>query len=48
VLFSADGSRLELPREINLWETDLTSRGPATVVSPLNPADYQIDPLAFV
>jgi putative nucleotidyltransferase with HDIG domain len=48
VLFSADGSRLELPREINLWEMDPTSRGPATVAAPLNPADYHIDPLAFI
>jgi cyclic di-GMP phosphodiesterase len=48
VLFSSDGHRLDLPRDINLWEADPSSIGPATVMAPLNPADYRIDPLAFV
>src|SRR5262245_8684168 len=48
VLLSSDGGRLELPRDINLWETDTASGGPASVMAPLNPADYRIDPLAFV
>src|SRR5712691_1791640 len=48
VLFAPDGSRLELPRDINLWEAEGESEQPSSVIAPLNPADYGIDPLAFV
>jgi hypothetical protein len=48
ILFAADGSRLELPLDVNLWESEPDAAHAATVVSPLNPADYGIDPLAFV
>jgi putative nucleotidyltransferase with HDIG domain len=48
ILFGADGARLELPRDINLWETEPQGDHSATVIAPLNPADYGVDPLAFV
>jgi putative nucleotidyltransferase with HDIG domain len=50
VLFANDGARLELPRDINLWEVDGETRGDraSSVVAPLNPADYGIDPLSFI
>ena len=48
VLFGPDGARLELPRDINLWETEATSTGATSVIAPLDPADYKIDPLTFV
>ena len=50
VLFGADGTRLELPRDVNLWEADASpSDGrPTSVIAPLNPADYGIDPLLFI
>jgi len=50
VLFGADGSRLELPHDVNLWEAaDEPREGrPASVVAPLNPADYGVDPLSFI
>jgi putative nucleotidyltransferase with HDIG domain len=48
VVFGADGVRLELPRDINLWETAGTSGRASSVVAPLNPADYAIDPLSFI
>jgi putative nucleotidyltransferase with HDIG domain len=50
VLFSADGARLELPRDINLWETAQEGRADlaSSVIAPLNPADYGIDPLSFI
>jgi putative nucleotidyltransferase with HDIG domain len=49
ILFGADGSRLELPRDINLWETGATEGDRASsVVAPLNPAEYGIDPLSFI
>jgi putative nucleotidyltransferase with HDIG domain len=50
VLFAADGARLELPRDINLWETEQDARDDraSSVIAPLNPADYGIDPLSFI
>jgi len=48
ILFASDGSRLELPPDINLWETEADAAHAGSVVAPLNPADYGIDPLAFV
>ena len=50
VLFSAEGTRLELPRDINLWEVDPAARGTraTAITAPLNPADYGIDPLSFI
>ena len=50
VLFAADGGRYELPRDINLWETEQDARDDraSSVIAPLNPADYGIDPLSFI
>ncbi len=50
VVFAADGSRLELPRDVNLWESDGSPGNgrAASVTAPLNPADYGIDPLSFI
>ena len=48
ILFGADGSRLELPLDVNLWEADPTAPRASTVVAPLHAADYGVDPLAFV
>ena len=50
VLFAADGSRLELPRDVNLWESDATLKDQraTSVIAPLNPADFGIDPLSFI
>ena len=51
VLFAADGTRLELPRDVNLWEAAEaapTDHRPTSVIAPLNPADYGIDPLLFI
>jgi putative nucleotidyltransferase with HDIG domain len=50
VLFGADGVRLDLPFERNLWEPQLDRDGKAVegVVSPVDPADYNIDPLNFL
>jgi putative nucleotidyltransferase with HDIG domain len=50
VVFDDGGTRLELPRDINLWEVDPEANGEraSSVVAPLNPADYGIDPLSFI
>ena len=47
VLFDAAGTRLDLPLDRNLWER---ARGgePDSIVSPLDPAGFGIDPLDFV
>ncbi|HEY3886728.1 MAG TPA: HD-GYP domain-containing protein [Vicinamibacterales bacterium] len=51
VLFAANGSRLDLPYERNLWEPR-TDGARQTVLdsvqAPVDPADYNIDPLAFL
>jgi putative nucleotidyltransferase with HDIG domain len=50
VLFAADGARLELPFERNLWEMqrDKSEVELQTVLSPVDAADYNIDPLTFL
>jgi putative nucleotidyltransferase with HDIG domain len=50
VLFGADGARLDLPFERNLWQPQ-TERGDgslANVVSPVDPAAFNLDPLTFL
>jgi putative nucleotidyltransferase with HDIG domain len=48
VLFDAAGARLDLPYERNLWEPPRAGADADSVVTPLNPADYGIDPLNFM
>jgi len=50
VLFTPDGSRLELPFERNLWEMqhDTSETELQSVVSPVDPAEFNLDPLTFL
>jgi putative nucleotidyltransferase with HDIG domain len=48
VLFGRSGSRLEIPSDINLWETEASTTTASSVVAPVDAADYHIDPLAFI
>jgi putative nucleotidyltransferase with HDIG domain len=49
VLFDSQGKRLSLPLDVNLWETAGNADGrPTGVRSPVDPADYGIDPLALI
>ena len=51
VLFSPDGKRLDLPYERNLWEArpdDSGRQSLDSVEAPVDPADYNIDPLTFL
>jgi putative nucleotidyltransferase with HDIG domain len=50
VLFAGDGERLELTRDVNLWETEQDARDhfPSSVIAPLDPAGFGIDPLSFI
>jgi putative nucleotidyltransferase with HDIG domain len=47
VLFDRQGKRLSLTYDVNLWEADDPER-PGSVVAPLDPAQYQIDPLSLI
>jgi putative nucleotidyltransferase with HDIG domain len=47
VLFDAGGTRLDLPLDRNLWES-ARGGGPDSILSPLDPAGFGIDPLDFV
>jgi putative nucleotidyltransferase with HDIG domain len=46
VLLAATGATLERPYEINLWEAQ--EGEPESVQSPLDPAEYGIDPLTYL
>ena len=48
VLFDRRGKRLDLMYEINLWESDGSDGGPQSIVAPLDPAEYQLDPLTLM
>ncbi len=48
VLFDRQGKRLELPYDLNLWESKPEEDRPSAVTAPLDAADYQIDPLALM
>jgi putative nucleotidyltransferase with HDIG domain len=48
VLISRDGKRLELPYDLNLWETSEDPQRPASIVAPLDPAEYPFDPLLLM
>jgi putative nucleotidyltransferase with HDIG domain len=48
VLIDREGKRLDLPYELNLWETSEDPNRPASVVGPLDPAGYQFDPLLLM
>ena len=48
VLIDREGRLLETPYELNLWETPEDPARPSTIVAPLDPANYQFDPLLLM
>jgi putative nucleotidyltransferase with HDIG domain len=48
VLIDREGRRLDLPYELNVWETSEDPQRPSSIVAPLDPRDYQIDPLLLM
>jgi hypothetical protein len=48
VIASAAGERLPMPREVNLWAAAPDAPGPHRITSPLDPAEYGIDPLTLL
>jgi hypothetical protein len=45
-VFSADGARFDVPQDRNLF--DLAADPSQTVISPVDPAVYGIDPLTLL
>jgi len=43
-----DGSRMELPYDVNLWEADATNGHPSSITGPLDPEEFGIDPLSVM
>jgi putative nucleotidyltransferase with HDIG domain len=48
VVLDPSGARVNKPYDVNLWEHESGGRWPTSVVSPLDPAAHQIDPLAIM
>jgi putative nucleotidyltransferase with HDIG domain len=48
VIFAADGSRLDLPYDVNLWEPSGGSTSLPSVAAPVDASEYQIDPLTLL
>jgi putative nucleotidyltransferase with HDIG domain len=48
VVFDRSGTRLDLPLERNLWEGVGGDRESDSIVAPLDPVQFGIDPLTFV
>jgi HD-GYP domain-containing protein (c-di-GMP phosphodiesterase class II) len=49
VLIGRTGRRLDLPYEMNLWEIDTAdTERPSSIVAPLDPKDFDFDPLALL
>jgi len=46
VIMRSDRTRLERPYDLNLWEA--REGQPTAVQAPLDPAEYQVDPLTFL
>jgi hypothetical protein len=47
MLTSRDGARLDLRYDVNLWENDDAGR-PASIVAPIDPAAFGVDPLTLM
>jgi hypothetical protein len=48
VLIGRDSGRLDLPYELRLWEQTADSGRPSSVVAPLDPKDFELDPLLLM
>jgi HD-GYP domain-containing protein (c-di-GMP phosphodiesterase class II) len=48
VVYDKDGARIETPYDISLFDVQPEPGVASSVVSPLNPADYPLDPLTLV
>ncbi|MBI3262984.1 MAG: hypothetical protein HYZ58_07515 [Acidobacteria bacterium] len=48
LLYGSSGEALDDQREVRLWEVPPDEETGVSVVSPIDPAEYPVDPLAFL
>jgi putative nucleotidyltransferase with HDIG domain len=48
VLFDREGRATDLPYEVNLWDADGNDDRPSSVIAPLDPREFGIDPLMLM
>jgi len=48
VVYDKEGAKIEMPYDLNLWDAQPEEGVPSSVVAPLDPADYPLDPLTLV
>ena len=48
VVFDKTGAAIDVPYDLNLWEAQREAGVPSSVMAPVDPADYQLDPLTLV
>jgi putative nucleotidyltransferase with HDIG domain len=48
VLFDRHAKRLDLAYELNLWDPSEDPQRPASIVAPLDPAPFEVDPLLLM
>jgi HD-GYP domain-containing protein (c-di-GMP phosphodiesterase class II) len=48
VVFDSTGKRVAVPHDVNLWEIEPDQGAPSSIVKPLDPAEYQVDPLTLI
>src|SRR2546426_2470253 len=48
ILFDRQGRRLDLTFDVNLWEINPGEGRPSSIVAPLDPTAYQLDPLTLM
>lgn len=48
IVIDPGGTRLESPRDINLWEIAEDQPGPRAIAAPIDPATVDLDPLALL
>jgi hypothetical protein len=48
ILFDREGTRVEVPYEVNLWEAAVEDGVTSSITKPVDPANYQVDPLMLM
>ena len=48
VLFDKAGTKIEVPYDLSLWEAQPEDGVPSTVIAPVDPAAYELDPLTLL
>jgi len=48
ILFNRQGARLEMPYELNLWDASEDPQRPSSIVAPVDPAEFGLDPLTLM